>query len=134
MVDWVNIIHSWLIWFRVYWLCILFRENLEHISHLLSLSCFLWWCITTFQFPLCSSLLCNFQIFLKVFLCSITPFLQIWWTHKMLQSIMCIFEQTIGDALTETFILRKDLIKHNKANGIMRMETHMECTHLKLFT
>jgi hypothetical protein len=132
MVDWVNIIHSWLS-FRVYWLCILFRENLEHISHLLSLSCFLWRCITTFQFPLCSSLLCKFQIFLRVSLSSITPFLQIWWTHKMLQSIMGMFQQTIGDVLTQTLILRKDLIKHNKTNGILHMETHTECTHLKLF-
>jgi hypothetical protein len=49
-------------------------------------------------------------------------------------TIMCIFEQTIGDVLTQTFILRKDLTKCNKRNGIMHMELHMECMHLKLFT
>lgn len=53
-----------------------------------------------------------------------------------LQVLWCIiyrYKQAFGDVLTKRFTLHKGLIKYNKVNGIIPMNTHVQTTHSELF-
>jgi hypothetical protein len=52
---------------------------------------------------------------------------------QVLWCIICKFEQTNGDVLMQIFTLYKGLIKYNKVNGMIPINTHVQTTHLKLF-
>jgi hypothetical protein len=52
---------------------------------------------------------------------------------QMLQCIICISEKVAGNVLSQSFVLRKGLIKYNKINGIIPMKTHVDSIHPWLF-
>lgn len=119
MVDWVNIIHSWLLWFRAYWLCISFRESLEYITPFVTLA-FCGGVLQPFNFPFVLHPFAIFKYFLG-FLC-----VQLHHSYKFCKPTKwcnpsCVYlSKQLVMCWHKTFILRKDLIKHNKTNGIWR--------------
>jgi hypothetical protein len=52
---------------------------------------------------------------------------------QMLQCIICISEKMANYVLSQSFVLRKGLIKYNKINGIIPMKTHVDSIHPWLF-
>ncbi len=52
---------------------------------------------------------------------------------QMLQYIIYRFNQTFGNVLAQIYIHYKGLIKYNKVDGIIPMNTHVQIAHLKLF-
>jgi hypothetical protein len=52
---------------------------------------------------------------------------------QMLQCIICISEKMASNVLSQSFVLRKGLIKYNKINGIIPMKTNVDSIHPWLF-
>jgi len=52
---------------------------------------------------------------------------------QMLQCIVCISEKVVGNVLSQSFVLKKGLIKYNKINGIIPIKTHVDYIHPRLF-
>ncbi len=52
---------------------------------------------------------------------------------QMLRCIVCILEKVASNFLSQSFVLRKGLIKYNKINGISPMTTHVDFIHPGLF-
>jgi len=52
---------------------------------------------------------------------------------QMLQGIVCILEKVVNNVLSQSFVLKKGLIKYNKINGIIPMKTHLDSIHPWLF-
>jgi hypothetical protein len=42
-------------------------------------------------------------------------------------------KQTFGDVLMQRFTFRKNLLKYNKVNSMILVNTHVQITHPKLF-
>jgi hypothetical protein len=53
---------------------------------------------------------------------------------QMLQGIICILEKVVNNVLSQSFVLKKGLIKYNNINGIIPMKTHVDSIHPWLFT
>jgi hypothetical protein len=47
----------------------------------------------------------------------------------MLQCIVCISKKVAGNVLSQSFVLKKGLIKYNKINGIIPMKTRVDSIH-----
>jgi hypothetical protein len=45
---------------------------------------------------------------------------------QMLQCIICISKKVVGNVLSQSFVLKKGLIKYNKTNGTIPMKTHVD--------
>jgi len=52
---------------------------------------------------------------------------------QMLQCIVCISKKMAGNVLSQSFVLRKGLIKYNKINGNSPTKIHVDSIHPKLF-
>ncbi len=52
---------------------------------------------------------------------------------QMLWCIVCKLQKTSGIVLSQSYILRNNLTKYNKINGIIPMKTHVDIAHPKLF-
>jgi hypothetical protein len=48
-------------------------------------------------------------------------------------TIICKSKQTFGDVLMQRFNFFNCLIKHNKINGMILVNTHVQVAHPKLF-
>ncbi len=47
--------------------------------------------------------------------------------------MVCTLQKTSGIFLSQSSILRNNLIKYNKINGIIPMKTHVDIAHPRLF-
>jgi hypothetical protein len=52
---------------------------------------------------------------------------------QMLQCIVCISKNVVGNVLSQSFVLKKGLIKYNKINGIIPMKNDVDSIHPSLF-
>jgi hypothetical protein len=53
---------------------------------------------------------------------------------QVLQCIICKYEQAYVNASIQKSILHNGLVRDNKINYIIPMNTHVQTTHLKLFS